>query len=179
MLAGIVEARAGRPERLAAALGTPGDLPQQWAWLTDLNRCTTTGGIAGYGQTAHNALRDALRGISTEQHKAARKPLAKLIGMRLESPVPRWLAGMSYQLQGNKVVAGLMMKRAAPLMAKVELPAQGGRADLVVDGKRHGPAPITAYLLPGAHVVSVTPDAAGLGLTLAPRQHYRVRPASP
>lgn len=176
MLTGIVAAHRGKADDLAAACFDPGDLPQQWRWLVVLNRSLVTGGVSDMPEEHRLGLREAMRAFSTEQFGLARKRLGTIANPTCRSPVPHWLTGMAWQMEGDKKNADEAMKKATRQMPCLSLPKSSDPMELSLDGELTGCAPITVNCLPGAHLIRIV-KASG-GEFQVSRQVLTIKPAT-
>ncbi len=151
---GMLAAIAGvcRGETGSAAFEDAG-LPASWKWLGALNRCLATGGLEDVPEGARPTLCGALWAISAEQHSLARERLAVVAEAAPRSPLPDWLAAMSWQVEGNKQRADEAMTKAVRLMPQLCAAAWVEPAGLFVDGELVGCTPLVLPLLPGRHSV--------------------------
>ena len=153
LLCGIVVARQGGADAFVNATFETEDLPQQWRWLAEANRCLAIGGLQHIPEDVRPQLREATRDLSAEQFSASRRRLAAIARSAKESPVPHWLYSMAWQLQGDKARADAAMRKAAASMPKLVAQRSAAPMEVAVDGEPVGKAPLTRGLLPGVHVV--------------------------
>lgn len=155
LLRGALLLRQGQVVSLVWTTYDIGDLPQQWRWLSDINRCLATGGAADMTDEARSSLREALRALSTEQLQEARTKLAATMTMVNGSPLPHWLTAMAWIVEGNHEQATPAMEQARRLMPTFHIPADKQPHVLFVDGVHAGCAPLSLPVLPGMHTIRV------------------------
>ncbi len=155
LLIGIVYARKGEPELLAAAVLDTGSYPQKWQWLGAVNQSIASGGTASYDSNMQKDFGQACRLVSTELFNDAKKQLELMSAAAPGSPIPYWIDAMVNGMQNNTYVANRLMVQAHSLLPKFDLSGDKDVIDVFVDRKPVKSVGNQISLLPGAHLLEI------------------------